>query len=75
MRIRQQVSERQQEEKTQLEKKNVYTAARERERERWRQEGGEEGTRQLLLHNMCCGQMVVNYVLRLLHCSCTFALE
>lgn len=30
------------------------------------QEGEEERTRQLLLHNMCCGQMVLNYVLRVL---------
>lgn len=33
--------------------------SRRRTRERGR---GEQSTRQLLLHNMCCGQMAVNYV-------------
>jgi len=56
-------------------RKNEYMAARRVESKGDGDEGGEEGTRQLLLHNMCCRQMVVNYVLRLLHRSCTFALE
>lgn len=35
-----------------------------REKEEWEEGEGKrerERTRQLLLHNMCCGQMVLNY--------------
>lgn len=36
---------------------------------------GKEVTRQLLLHNICCGQMVLNNLLGLLHCPPRFAHE
>lgn len=54
-------------EQLEKEKKNTRNCSRSGERDRGRQDGGEEATSQLLLLNMCCGQMVVNYVLRLLY--------
>lgn len=50
-------------EKKKERKKEKTIRERRKSRRRTTERGrGEQSTRQLLLHNMCCGQMAVNYV-------------